>query len=120
METAKANVALSEAVLKQAENQKSAGTGTGIEITRARVQLANDRQRLLVARECAAQRAAATAARDRTAAGYGTGADGQARADAPVDAMTIEQAKAKALEERPDYQAQRERGGERAGFRRTR
>src|ERR1019366_6294911 len=42
VEAAKANVALSEAVLKQAENQKSAGTGTGIEITRARVQLAND------------------------------------------------------------------------------
>ncbi len=46
---AQANIALSEAVLKQAENQKAAGTGTGIEITRARVQLANDRQRLLVA-----------------------------------------------------------------------
>ena len=49
VETAQANVLLSEAVLKQAENQKAAGTGTGIEITRARVQLANDRQRLLVA-----------------------------------------------------------------------
>jgi hypothetical protein len=49
VETAEANVALSEAVLKQANDQKAAGTGTGIEITRARVQLANDRQRLLVA-----------------------------------------------------------------------
>src|SRR5207302_4154050 len=49
VEAAKANVSLSEAVLQQAENQKTAGTGTGIEITRARVQLANDRQRLLVA-----------------------------------------------------------------------
>ena len=35
VEAAKANVALSEAVLKQAEDQKAAGTGTGIEITRA-------------------------------------------------------------------------------------
>src|SRR5262249_11132348 len=49
IDTAKANAALSEAVLKQAENLKTAGTGTGIEITRARVQLANDRQRLIVA-----------------------------------------------------------------------
>src|ERR1039458_5086899 len=49
VEAAKSNLTISEAVLKQAENQKAAGTGTGIEITRARVQLANDRQRLLVA-----------------------------------------------------------------------
>jgi outer membrane protein TolC len=49
LETAKANVELSEALLKLARNQKSAGTGTGIEVTRAQVQLANDRQRLLVA-----------------------------------------------------------------------
>src|ERR1039457_5899561 len=42
VESSKANLTLSEAVLKQAENQKAAGTGTGIEITRARVQLAND------------------------------------------------------------------------------
>ena len=49
VETAQANVTLSQALLKQAENQKTAGTGTGIEITRAKVQLANDRQRLLVA-----------------------------------------------------------------------
>src|SRR5215831_5739820 len=33
VETAQANVTLSEAVQKQAENQKQAGTGTGIEIT---------------------------------------------------------------------------------------
>jgi len=42
VETAQSNVTLAEAVLKQAENQKAAGTGTGIEITRAKVQLAND------------------------------------------------------------------------------
>lgn len=48
-ETAQADVELSEALLKLAQQQKDAGTGTGIEITRAQVQLANDRQRLLVA-----------------------------------------------------------------------
>ena len=49
LETAHANVDLSEALLKLAQQQKEAGTGTGIEITRAEVQLANDRQHLLVA-----------------------------------------------------------------------
>ena len=48
-ETAKANVELSDALLKLALNQKAAGTGTGIEVTRSQVQLANERQRLLVA-----------------------------------------------------------------------
>lgn len=49
LETAKANVALSEALLKLANSEKAAGTGTGIEVTRAQVQLANDRQRMVVA-----------------------------------------------------------------------
>ena len=43
-----ANLALSEALLVSAQAQKDAGTGTGIEVTRAQVQLANDRQRLTV------------------------------------------------------------------------
>jgi outer membrane protein len=45
----RANVELSESLLRLAQQQKVAGTGTGIEITRAEVQLANDRQALLVA-----------------------------------------------------------------------
>ena len=49
LETAQANVDLSRALQALAESQKAAGTGTGIETTRAQVQLANDRQRLLVA-----------------------------------------------------------------------
>ncbi len=49
LDTAKANIDLSEALLKLATSQKAAGTGTGIEVTRAQVQLANDRQRLIVA-----------------------------------------------------------------------
>jgi outer membrane protein TolC len=108
VETAQANVTLSQAVLKQAENQKSAGTGTGIEITRARVQLANDQQRLLVA-ENARRSSHLQLLRvmdlqldvelDLTdKLGY-----------VPVDAMTLEQAKAQALVERPDLKAQKER-----------
>lgn len=49
LDTAQANVSLSEALLKLAQSQKEVGTGTGIEVTRADVQLANDRQRALVA-----------------------------------------------------------------------
>jgi outer membrane protein TolC len=49
LETAQANLQLSEALLKLATSQKQAGTGAGIEVTRADVQLANDRQSLLVA-----------------------------------------------------------------------
>ena len=45
--TARANVELSEALLTLARRQKDAGTGTGIEVTRAEVQLANDRQSLI-------------------------------------------------------------------------
>jgi outer membrane protein len=108
VEAANANVALAEAVLKQAENQKAAGTGTGIEITRARVQLADDRQRLLVAEN--ARRSAVL----QLLRAVGLRLDTELvltdrLTDAPVDEMTLEQAKAKALEERPDYQAQRER-----------
>jgi outer membrane protein len=46
-DTARANVELSEALLEQARRVQTAGTGTGIEVTRAEVQLANDRQRLI-------------------------------------------------------------------------
>lgn len=49
-DAARSSVALAERLLTLAEDQKSVGTGTGIEITRARVQLANERQRLLAAR----------------------------------------------------------------------
>ncbi|MCU1237145.1 MAG: outer rane efflux protein [Candidatus Solibacter sp.] len=108
VDVALANVALSEAVVKQAENQKTAGTGTGIEITRARVQLANDRQRLLVAEN--ARRSAVLQLLRAIGLGLGTDVVLTDRlTDAPVDPMTLEQAKVKALEDRPDYQAQRER-----------
>src|ERR1700722_14797111 len=49
LETERANVDLSDALLKQAGRQKTAGTGLAIEITRAQVQLANDKQNMIVA-----------------------------------------------------------------------
>ncbi|MBI3605174.1 MAG: TolC family protein [Nitrospirae bacterium] len=43
-----ANVDLSEELLKFAEHQKSSGIGTILDVTRARVKLAEDRQRLII------------------------------------------------------------------------
>lgn len=51
LETAQANVDLSNALVKLATQERDAGTGTGIEITRQQVQLANDQQHLIVARK---------------------------------------------------------------------
>ena len=49
LELAHSNVELSEALVKQAQQVKEAGTGTGIDVTRNQSQLANDRQHLVVA-----------------------------------------------------------------------
>jgi outer membrane protein len=108
VESAEANVALSEALLTQSDNEKKAGTGTGIEITRARVQLANDRQRLLEARN--ARRAAYL----RLLRAMNLRLDAALQLTdklqyLPVDAVTLDQARAAALKQRPDYEAQRER-----------
>src|ERR1039457_4671917 len=108
VESSRANVTLSEAVLKQAENQKAAGTGTGIEITRARVQLANDRQRLLVAEN------ARPSAGLQLLRGIGLRLDTELVLTdklqyIPVDALTLEQAKVQAVKERPDLEGQQQR-----------
>ncbi|MCC7497466.1 MAG: TolC family protein [Bryobacterales bacterium] len=50
LDAGEANVDLAQALARLAESQKRAGTGTGIEITRAQVQLANEQQKLLTAR----------------------------------------------------------------------
>jgi len=108
VEAVKSNVTLAEAVLKQAENLKSAGTGTGIEVTRARVQLSDQQQRLLVA------------VNDRRRAHLQLLRTMGMRLDTtleltdrlqyvPVDALTLEQAQARALDSRPDLKAQQER-----------
>jgi len=108
VEAVKSNVTLAEAVLKQAENLKSAGTGTGIEVTRARVELSDQQQRLLVAMN------------DRRRAHLQLLRVMGLRLDSaldltdrlqyvPVDALTLEQAQARALDSRPDLKAQQER-----------
>lgn len=45
LEVAKANLTLAESLRKLAAEQKDAGTGTGIEVLRSEVQMANERQR---------------------------------------------------------------------------
>jgi outer membrane protein TolC len=108
LETARANVSLSEALLKQAADLKEAGTGTGIEVTRARVQLANVRQLLLVA-ENERERSRLELLR-----ALGLGLDGAVEiADrlnyTPVEPIILDQAVQRALESRADWKAQRER-----------
>ena len=108
MESAEANVNLSQALLTQAENQKKAGTGTGMEITRAKVQLANDQQRLLDAQN---NRRSAYLRLLRVM-GMRLDTDLQLTDPlrfVPVDEVTLEQARTEALKQRPDYAAQRER-----------
>jgi outer membrane protein TolC len=108
VETAQANVTLSQATLTQAQNQKNAGVGTGIEITRAKVQLANDQQRLVVAQN--ARRAAHLQL--LRAMGMRMDADVELTDKlqfTPVDPVTLETARAMALKERPDLQAQQQR-----------
>jgi len=108
VEAYQANVSLAEAVLKQSENQKSAGTGTGIEVTRAKVQLSNEKQRLLAVQN------------DRTKAylqllrvmglNLATSLELTDKLTyEPTDAITVEDARAEALKNRPDIKAQAER-----------
>src|ERR1035437_2626504 len=108
VETAQSDVTLAEAVLKQAENQKNAGTGTGIEITRAKVQLANDQQRLVAAQN--ARRAAHLQLLRAMGLRLDTDVELTDKLEyIPVDAVTLETARTMALKERPDYQAQQHR-----------
>ena len=108
VETANANIRLSEAVLTQADNQKKAGTGTGIEVTRAKVQLANDRQHLLVTENTR------RSAHLELLRAMGTPLDTEVKLTdklgyIPVDTVTLDEAKSQALRARPDLKAQQQR-----------
>lgn len=108
LDAIKANVVLAEAIVKQAENQKAAGSGTGIEVTRARVELLNQTQRQLVA------------ANERNKAHLQLLRAMNLRLDTqveltdvlgytPMDAVTYEQALKQASETRSDLKAQERR-----------
>ncbi|HWQ52472.1 MAG TPA: TolC family protein [Bryobacteraceae bacterium] len=108
LEAVRANIALDEAIVRQAESLKSAGTGTGIEITRARVQLANQQQRLLVVenerRRARLQLLRAMGMRLDTAVELTDRLE-----YVPVDATTLDDARKAALKARPDLRSQQER-----------
>jgi outer membrane protein TolC len=108
VEAYQANVSLAEAVLKQAENQKAAGTGTGIEVTRAKVQLFNENQHLLVVQN---ERSKAHLQLLRVMGlNLSTELDLTDKLSyEPLDAVTVEQAEGEALKNRPDVKAQAER-----------
>jgi outer membrane protein len=108
LEAARANVTLGEALLSLAENQKAAGTGTGIEVTRARAQLANQKQQALVAET------ARTRAHLQLLRALNLRLEAQVELTdrlvyAPHEAVTAEQAVKTALETRADLKAQRRR-----------
>ena len=108
LETARANLRLSEELVRLAGNQKEAGTGTGIEVTRAQVQLANDRQHLEVAVNDLDR------ARLNLLRALGLSLDGSLELTdrmpyTPVDAMTPEQALKIALDNRAELKAQKSR-----------
>jgi len=108
VEAYQSNVALADAVLKQAENQKSAGTGTGIEVTRAKVQLSNEKQRLLAVQN---ERSKSYLQLLRV---MGLSLDTELELTdklsyEPTDAISMEQARVEALKNRPDVKAQADR-----------
>ena len=49
--TAVANVELAQRLLRLAQSQKEAGTGTGLDVVRAEVQVSSEKQRLIAAKE---------------------------------------------------------------------
>ncbi len=108
IESVQANVSLAQAVFEQAQNQKNIGTGTGIEVTRARVQLSNEQQRLLVA-ENERRRAQLQLLRE-----VGLRLDTDVELTDmltynPVEQIAPETAKCEALQSRADLKAQQER-----------
>ncbi len=108
VEAAQANVDLAAATAKLAEDRKQAGTGIPVEVTRSEVELANARQRLLVAQNDF------RAARLELLRGIGLRLDTDFEfADKlsyqPVAETPIKEAVAQALAARPDWKAQKTR-----------
>lgn len=105
LNTVKANVTLAEALLKQAQHQKDVGTGTAIEVTRARAQLSAENQRhLIVTNEF--RRANLQLLR-----AIGLNLDTEVElvdelTYVPVDSTTLEKAKESAFHSRADFQTQ--------------
>jgi outer membrane protein len=108
LDAAQSDLRLAEAILKLAVDQKNAGTGTGIEITRANVQLANERQRLVSARnELGAARLKLLRSMHMDLAATLELTD--KLEFVPAQPWTVPQALETALRERTDWRAQQQR-----------
>jgi outer membrane protein len=105
LEAAQANIRMSEAVAAQAQRQKDAGTGTQIDITRSRVLLANDRQRLLVARNFRHKALLQLMRAMRMRLDMEVELTDKLGYTA-VDAVTLEQARETAMKTRPDLKTE--------------
>jgi outer membrane protein len=107
LEAANSDVVLAKALLAQAENEKKSGTGTGIEVTRQRVKLADQTQHLLEAQTekhtAHLQLARIIGIRQDTELELTDRLEYSA-----MDPMTIEQAKTEAFKNRQDFIAQQE------------
>jgi outer membrane protein TolC len=108
VEAARADVELAEALGELADRLKNAGTGTGIEVVRSEVQLANERQRLLVATNEQRQ------AHLRLVRAVGLAMDmeiepSEALTFSPPEPVSLEEAIRIARETRADARAQRQR-----------
>jgi outer membrane protein TolC len=108
LDAAQSNFKLSEELLRLAQSQKTAGTGTGIEVTRAQSQLANDRQGMEVARNDVDR------ARLNLLRLLGVRLDGTVELTdrmtyTPVEMITPDQAWKTAQDNRSDLKAQHER-----------
>jgi outer membrane protein TolC len=107
-DASQADVTLAESLAELASNQKTAGTGTGIEVTRAKVQLAQARQQSLVARSDLRQ------SQLELLRAIGLRLDTAVRLTgkmeyAPVAPITAEKALEAALASRADWKAQQTR-----------
>ena len=107
-DASQADVSLAESLAELASNQKTAGTGTGIEVTRAKVQSAQARQQLLVARSDLRQ------SQFELLRAVGLRLDTPVRLTgkmeyAPVEPITAAKALEAALASRADWKAQQTR-----------
>ena len=105
---AEADAELAEALAALARNRKDAGVATGIEVTRAEVQLANERQNLLLRR----QELRASQLRLLRTIGLDLSADLRLTTrleETAVEPLAFEQALADALDHRADWKAVRQR-----------
>lgn len=108
LEALRVNIELAEEIFDEAVRVRAAGTGTGIEVTRARVQLANEQQRLLVAEN--ERRRAALQLLRAMGMRLDTEIELTGRLEyAPVDVVTLDEARAAALQRRPDLRSQQQR-----------